>query len=598
MEGNKSRLCIWSQIRDDSHNLERFIEWHLSQGFEYFVFGDDRSIDDPRSVLKPYIDLGIAEIYDATEHSENHGRFIGKGFFLKSDIVAFIDVDEFVRSVSGFAKNEIESIFSNKNVEILYLNWVLKSIGDLTPSALSDYRDSFPFTLPDENTKYIVRISAVQHLLESELDCHFVSGLASGATRNGSFTKPQFISPNKWGNIREVCKEKEYTINEIPSAWQLPPRDPNIWLDHYYARNFEVYFNFKTILGNKQGGANPNAIRGMAYFDHGVGKTAATTKATFNSLNIRRLYPELKRIDPGISNKPSTDQANKTVYIHMGLPKTGTTAFQKAMYAFSNSNTQSDIKYVQIENSSFKNHAPNGLDLTKSASYQSLYQFEKVITEYSNLIKNSDCDNHLISCEEFSAIESSLFSIIKKRFSEELIHTCGIAVIRPFKEFAYSFFKQYITMHVGMNFHKVLTLQEIAESARLHVERAAIHCMLCDDYKVINYSKRGMSNRLIDFIYQKTLPLDLSKLEQSENLSIGWTVAERLYEIRKGESHDQNLDSKEYFRLHSSIRSSDANLHADHPYHIALVEEEKKLKEFLSSFPHRHRWEHLFENNR
>ena len=131
---SRNRFCIWSQFRDDAHNLKEFIEWHLSQGFEYFVFGDDRSVDNPRQILQPYMEAGVVSLYDATMHSENYGRFIGKRHFEPDDIVAFIDVDEFVTSISGSATTELREMFTKPEVSIVYLNWFFRNSGTLESS--------------------------------------------------------------------------------------------------------------------------------------------------------------------------------------------------------------------------------------------------------------------------------------------------------------------------------------------------------------------------------------------------------------------------------------------------------------------------------
>jgi hypothetical protein len=592
----KNRYCVCSQIRDDARNLPKFIEWYLSQGFEYFVFGDDRSIDNPQSVLKPYIDLGIVQLYSATNHTSDHGRFVGKSYFTSTDIVAFIDVDEFISTKSGFAKNELDLIFSNQDVDIIYLNWVFKHSGSLSSDDLYDYRDSFPYTQADILTKYVARADSFMQLTESELGCHFASGLAYERSRNGSLHNPQFIEDSEQGDIRQRVNRDEHKISKSPSAWQLHPHEPIIWLDHFYTRHFDEFFTYKTILGNKQGAGVTNLIRGIGYYNHGLGKAPISTEKSFNSLNFRRLLPLLQRPKQRELSNFGHDCHDKTVYIHMGLPKTGTSAFQKAMLESSFVDIKTEIRYAHIPNSKFKQEFRNGLDLTNAALNEDCQSLKSTINEYISDLSISREKKSLISAEEFSVLNTSAFATIKQSFSNAGIRSCGIAVIRPFVDFAISFFKQYVNMHVQLEFHTVMTYSQIAESARLHIERTAANCMLCDDYKVINYSRKGLVRNLVDFIYQESDPMDLSEHDSEVNTSLAWATADKLYEIRQGESLQNEFESKEYLRLFGTKIDLQSKITFEHPYYKAVIAEQQMLKQFFSSFPNKHRWEELFSN--
>lgn len=596
MPESKIRLCIWSQIHNDARNLQHFIEWHLSQGFEYFVFGDDRSDDNPQSVLRPYIELGIVKLYDAFNHGEKYGRYSGKDHFLPNDIVAFIDVDEYVRSFSGFAKSEIVQIFSDQNVKIVYLNWIFKHIGSKSCGNLVDYRDSYPFSQPDVYTKYLGRVSALQALPEADWGCHFISGIPIENTKSGNFSKPMFISPSKFGNVREQIAKNDFRICQTPSPWQLHPEKPKLWIDHYYTRNFDDYLNFKSMLGNKQGNGNQFEIRGMSYFYHGLGHSFTAPRRTYNSLNFRRIYPQLKNIEIKPTQQTESKLFKKKIYIHMGLPKTGTTAFQNAFFTFAKNKYSSEISYILPKHPNFKEHSQNGLELTKSARYQSLFQFSELMKDISSSINSSSIYSHFVSSEEFSAIDSTLFGLVKEHFSNQGIRTCGIAVIRPFKEFAISFFKQYIYMHVNMKFHSVLSYEQIAESARAHVERAIINCNLCHEYKVVNYSKNALPNKLINFIYQRSSPVDLTNFDQIANISLNFSLADHLYHIRQDESPGNESGSTQYLLLHESNKTADPKLPINHPYSIAIDRQIENLREFLSIFPYQNRWGLLLED--
>jgi hypothetical protein len=594
MDKVSNRYCVWSQMRDDARNLQRFIEWHLSQGFEYFVFGDDRSVDNPRSILKPYIDKGIVDLYDATEHSENQGRFVGKSFFAKDDIIAFIDVDEFLRSVSGFAKNELDKIFSDRSTDILYLNWVFKSTGNTAPSLLGDYRDSFSYTQPDIFTKYVVRGSSVQNLKLGELSCHFASGIPIEKSKNGALSQPQFIEPTEPGDIRERVRNNQFIFSKTPMTWSLYPEDPKIWLDHFYTREFDDYFNYKSILGNKQGVGTANQIRAMGYYKHGLGDPNPALTRPLNSLNFCRLYPKLQSTPNSETPNNYSNTFTKAVYIHLGLPKTGTSAFQDAIFEFMKINPQSPIGYLRISDSKYKDEARNGLDLATSAKSDNYLEFRMTMEQYLGAIKEMPQKIHLITAEEFSTLESSEYGLIVKSFNDQKLSICAIAVIRPFIDFSISFFKQYVNAHVNSSYHTLLSYEQIAESARKHVERVVLNCMLSNDFKVVDYSAQGVSSRILNFIYQESEPIDLSKIEQRVNLSLNFQIADEAFKIRRSESVNNEFKSKEYLRAHASDSPTRYQLPLNHPYHRALIGEREKLEHFISTFPHQHRWDRLF----
>jgi hypothetical protein len=91
--------------RNEAEYLAEWIEFHLLVGAERFFLYDNRSEDDHRDVLAPYIDEGIAEVRDwpeqfpgsyhkAFEHCiERHRR--------DCRWIAFLDIDEFLFSPTG-----------------------------------------------------------------------------------------------------------------------------------------------------------------------------------------------------------------------------------------------------------------------------------------------------------------------------------------------------------------------------------------------------------------------------------------------------------------------------------------------------------------
>ena len=49
-------------IKNEARYLPEYVEFHLLQGFDHFIFYDNDSTDNLKEIIKPYIDSGIVEI--------------------------------------------------------------------------------------------------------------------------------------------------------------------------------------------------------------------------------------------------------------------------------------------------------------------------------------------------------------------------------------------------------------------------------------------------------------------------------------------------------------------------------------------------------
>jgi hypothetical protein len=591
----KDRFCIWSQIKNEAHNLKEFIEWHLSQGFEYFVFGDDESVDNPREVLQPYIEAGVVLLYDATMHSENYGRFVGKTYFMPNDIVAFIDVDELVTSISGFAISELREMFTNPDVSIVYLNWCLRNSGTLESTALRDWRDDVNFSLPDSHTKYVVRISAIIGLEEAAVSTHHAPGISRDSSRNGAGELPQFIvGPDAGRNgIHEL-------INCV-SPWQIPPSNVKIKIEHFYSKSFDKYLNFKAVVGNKfsasRGKSFHAQIRGMKHYQHGLGSSVDPSLGGFVSINSCRIYPQLVDNTKMLVGKPSSEKRQKVLYLHMGLPKTGTTAFQKKIAAYSLENHDGKIGYVRLSGTRFEKHEQNGLDLVTPAREREWKTLESVLRGYCSEINSSEREIFVISAEGFSATEAAQFGMIKKVFNDNYINVCGIAVLRPFIEFSISFFKQYVKMACLVEEQNMLSYEQIAESARIHIQNLAINSMMCDDFKTIEYSSDNMTSKILDFIYENDLDSHSIKNDEFVNVGMTWEAAEAIYRMCLSRTPEKESSIKEFLEIQTESVSTVGVLEKESLFYDLLIQERVKLRQFLMQFPFSHRWSHLFSED-
>lgn len=104
--GPKYYVSICSFFRDEARFLKEWIEYHRMIGIEHFYLFNHLSNDDYQTVLQPYIEKGIVELFHPTQNYSNHSKWekIQLGGYNKiinekkheTFWLAFIDSDEFI----------------------------------------------------------------------------------------------------------------------------------------------------------------------------------------------------------------------------------------------------------------------------------------------------------------------------------------------------------------------------------------------------------------------------------------------------------------------------------------------------------------------
>jgi len=102
-------LAVCAVFRDEALYLREWVELHRLAGVERFFLYDNRSTDNGRQVLEPYVEQGVAVVHDwpdwpaqiqSYEHCiKTHGD--------DARWIAFIDVDEFLFSPAGDSLPEV-----------------------------------------------------------------------------------------------------------------------------------------------------------------------------------------------------------------------------------------------------------------------------------------------------------------------------------------------------------------------------------------------------------------------------------------------------------------------------------------------------------
>jgi Glycosyltransferase family 92 len=91
-------LSVMTRIKNEARFLPEFIAHHKIIGAEHFYFYDNNSEDTPETVLKPFIDRGMATIipWRTVPASPSCYTDFFQKFASDSTWVAFIDADEFI----------------------------------------------------------------------------------------------------------------------------------------------------------------------------------------------------------------------------------------------------------------------------------------------------------------------------------------------------------------------------------------------------------------------------------------------------------------------------------------------------------------------
>jgi hypothetical protein len=120
-------------IKDEARYIPEFIEFHLLQGFDHFIFYDNKSTDNLNEIISPYIESGLVEIRyypnDLTSSKNfwlmNHCINEQKG---KTKWLHFHALDERLYCPSG--ENIVEFLKQYENYGGVSVGWYLFNSND------------------------------------------------------------------------------------------------------------------------------------------------------------------------------------------------------------------------------------------------------------------------------------------------------------------------------------------------------------------------------------------------------------------------------------------------------------------------------------
>jgi hypothetical protein len=133
------KLAVCAIFRNEAPYLTEWLDFHRAQGVSQFFLFDDRSTDDFRQVLEPWVQEGIVVVCaapiepDMTVRQElayQSGLGMAKG---SCEWLAFIDIDEFLFSPLGLIHSQLPT---NPFVAGVFVWWrVFGSAGNKVPPA-------------------------------------------------------------------------------------------------------------------------------------------------------------------------------------------------------------------------------------------------------------------------------------------------------------------------------------------------------------------------------------------------------------------------------------------------------------------------------
>jgi hypothetical protein len=225
------QLSICSIFRDEARFLKEWIEFHLLVGVEHFYLFNNLSQDDYLSVLQPYMDNGIIELYDwpyesfipyeFDTHQINAYRHCLEKARGSVKWLAFIDIDEYLVPMKERTLLPVLERFSENGG--LTINWLLFG------------------------TSKIKKISADQLMIESLL----MKGTyrESQNTRVKSIVQPERV---RWiDNAHYVHYYPPYyavdeTGEEVEACMSNSKMSmEEIRINHYWTRDEEFFFHHK-----------------------------------------------------------------------------------------------------------------------------------------------------------------------------------------------------------------------------------------------------------------------------------------------------------------------------------------------------------------
>ena len=242
---NKYNLSILAIFKNETMNLDIWLQHYIWQGVDHFYLINNGSTDNPLKILQKYIDSGIVTLYDLPQkHNQvGHYRHVYDAENLKETTKWLImaDIDEFWYCNK---KNIKETLKDYESEYVIYSNWKMFGSDNLENHP-DDIRTSIIHReeVLHSNTKWIIQ---TKYIDSYQINVHNIS-LKYPILLYLFFNISILISHIKSKNI--------YNTSNI------------FKLNHYPLQSKEFYVKVKMTRGDVASSDIDN-IRNMKYFDN------------------------------------------------------------------------------------------------------------------------------------------------------------------------------------------------------------------------------------------------------------------------------------------------------------------------------------------
>lgn len=209
-------IAMCCRIRDEALYLNEFIEYYLAAGVDHFFFYEKLSKDNYRQVLAPWIDRGVATLFDdwpqvpvsPSAEQDCILRCIGR-----FEWIGFIDADEFVVVKDGRGLGEF--LAGYLQFPAVALHW--KGYGSSGHKLRPEGPVIAEYTRCESNTNRHVK-------------CFVQPGLVA-----------RYRNSHSWYylNMRSAVNENQQSVR---GSFSTPPTAARAWINHYHHKSDQDYF--------------------------------------------------------------------------------------------------------------------------------------------------------------------------------------------------------------------------------------------------------------------------------------------------------------------------------------------------------------------
>ena len=284
-----------------------------------------------------------------------------------------------------------------------------------------------------------------------------------------------------------------------------------------------------------------------------------------------------------------------TLFLHIGLPKTGTTSLQHTLLDNHHILISNNILYPKKGIAQSKEYGPKHQLLFDFIRSNDLNQAEEYISEHSDLTKRKKLTSVVISHEGFTNhfydLEEDLYEFI----NISLLYF-KVVIVLSFKsldKFFYSYYKQNIInppINDELGYGKSLTAEEFLDLPRIQnilhysemLDNMEKNCKGVD-IKVFDSSKNSAVRGFCQII---GLPYGLLSIIHHKNISLSDFAVEQTRKLN--DSLKDNMEKRKVFldRIRSKDQHSPSNFSLDNNFvntELELIERQqlKKIKKWL-----------------